>query len=90
MVAKAKSTTTDETAPNLIRDKDVAALLGIPVSTVRAQACRGQLPCVRLSPRTTRYYRHEIIEHINGQRQPVGVKLVLTKPVEAKPGTVAK
>ena len=60
----------------LLRPEEVAEILGVHRSTVHRLAARGQLPCVRIPPRTLRFIPDQVSTFINRcrQRKPGGVK----------------
>ena len=66
-----KSTEEVPSTPLLLNAKQVAQLLGLPVSAVRALARSGSLPSLRLSPRRTRFTLEAILawanSHIEGE-----------------------
>ncbi len=62
--------------PHLLRPEEVAEILGVHRSTVHRLAARGQLPCVRIPPRTLRFLPDQVSTFINRcrQRKPGGIK----------------
>ena len=63
----------DVPIPRLLRPEEVAEILGVHRSTVHRLAARGQLPCVRIPPRTLRFIPDQVNAFINRCR---GRKLV--------------
>lgn len=62
--------TMNDTQTRILRPKEVAEMLGITISTLNRYAKRPEFPQkVRLSPRHTGYYQHELKAYLDNLTQ---------------------
>jgi excisionase family DNA binding protein len=63
-------TVQEEEKPDLMDYKEVSKEFNIPISTLYTQVCNGEIPCIKMDGKRTKFSRQELTEFYENAKIP--------------------